>query len=179
MNLQTSLKNIDDIRNECGKIKDEEERRLVLSSISVAKNSLEYWGNNYEKWAEVFALYKSKFSTKTTVLKSSGWFSWRKLVDADFVGLVSGATGGAAAGAVVGVFVGGVGAGPGAVVGAVSGGIGGSVGGSVGNALYQYLKSHQVVQTEIGSPININEMIDVNEMVDIEFEKLVELESHE
>lgn len=102
-----------DIILEC----NEDEQFLLLSSTSIARNSLEYWSTNLEKW--VNELNKSSVNGKSVHLKTFskssdwGWFTdtLKSMGKSDVVGGVMGGVIGAAAGA-------GIGAVPGAVAGA-------------------------------------------------------------
>lgn len=98
-----------DIVNQC----TNEEAELLLSSTSVARYSLEYWTDNYEKWlTELGGI--DIVGANTSQLKSGDW-DWfcdtlGNMGKSDVVG--------AAIGAGAGALAGGVGAAPGAVAGA-------------------------------------------------------------
>ncbi len=96
---------------------NEDEKFLLLSSTSIARNSLEYWSTNLEKW--VNELNENSTSAKSvsfkTFSKSSdewGWFTdtLKSMGKSDVVGGVIGG--------VIGAGAAGVGALPGAVAGA-------------------------------------------------------------
>ncbi|MEA1886012.1 MAG: hypothetical protein U9N72_02225 [Bacteroidota bacterium] len=96
-----------DIIDKC----NSDETKILLSATAIARYSLEYWTNNYEKWLnelssnKVLGMYTSKDDDWE-------WF-WDTLEDMGKSDLVGGAIG-----AGVGALAGGIGAAPGAVAGA-------------------------------------------------------------
>ncbi|TWR28479.1 hypothetical protein FPZ42_04465 [Mucilaginibacter achroorhodeus] len=105
----------------------------ILASISVAKYTIVYWHDNYDKWVSLLSS-SNKVSTqsiKTNAAEAGPGFSWRNVGAAD--------VGGAATGAVATWWLN-IAAGPGQVAyGAAIGS--GAASASVGNAVYQLLSN--------------------------------------
>ncbi len=106
-----------------------EDQYLILSTLSIAKNSLQYWHDNYNDWT--YAL-EDLYNLSHQKIQLRRWFSWKAVAKND----IAYGAGGALAGALVG---GAVSVGTLSIPGYAAGAIGGAVGGSVGNAGLQIL----------------------------------------
>jgi len=106
-----------------------EDQYLILSTLSIAKNSLQYWHDNYND--RTYAL-EDLYNLSHQKIQLRRWFSWKAVAKND----IAYGAGGAVAGALVG---GAVSVGTLSIPGYAAGAIGGAVGGSVGNAGLQIL----------------------------------------
>ena len=130
MDLYATLNELNKIEQKSRQNCSHQDQYLILSAISIAKNSLQYWHDNYDDWTYILEdLYK--LSHQKIQLRK-GWFSWKEVAKND----IAYGAGGAVAGAIVG---GSVSVGTLAIPGYAAGAIGGAVGGSVGDAGLQIL----------------------------------------
>ena len=91
-NLLSNISQINQIeQNAINNINDSETLLKILSTCSVAKNSLEYWNANISEW---YALNGESTLNKTTIsYKGLGfWPDWKKVAFGDAAGAVIGAS---------------------------------------------------------------------------------------
>ncbi|MEA2106977.1 MAG: hypothetical protein U9P82_09735 [Bacteroidota bacterium] len=106
LDLEATLSVFETVRNRANTELNEDERIPIIAAIEIGSNSMIYWSENIDEWAEVFS--NGNKSAK-------GWFNWKKVGGADVKGAVTGGVTGAITGA-------------GAGIGALGGGVGASAG---------------------------------------------------
>ncbi len=115
-----TISQITELENEYIKTATEKEKNVICVASSIARKSIEYWGDNAYEWLTTLA--PANATTR-------GWYNGRRFCKADIAGGVGGAVGGAICGGMAG--------GVGAIPGAGIGGIGGAVSTSVADLIWQ------------------------------------------
>lgn len=115
-----------------------DEKMKFASAVSVAYNTMQYWKENFPKWAAFFNKSNLEFRSKTTSRSVEADDKGKTMTEigkdvgkADISGIITGGVGGAIAGGVTGTVV--LPA-VGTTTGAVAGGVIGAVGGGLGNS---------------------------------------------
>ena len=117
LDLDATLLIMENVRNRANIELNENERYVIISAIEIGTNSMVYWSENIDEWANLFDNNKSI---------KAGWFNWKAVGGADIKGGVAGAVSGGITGGVAG-----------AGTGALAGGLGASAG-SVASQLWDH-----------------------------------------
>jgi len=91
LDLEATLSVFETVRNRANADLNEDKRIPIIAAIEIGSNSMIYWSENIDEWAEVFS--NGNKSVK-------GWCNWKKVGGADVKGAIVGGITGALAGGV-------------------------------------------------------------------------------